>query len=55
MLSVNLVPDDVFTEKETINLDRRDLKILFRGPRPLTMDKARAPLISNSGSRIADP
>lgn len=54
-VSTDLIPDDVFSKEQLKKIVRKDLSLIFSGPRPKVMESARAILLSKLGTRLAQP
>ncbi len=55
LVSLDMIPDDIFTKKQMVKLIHRDINLLLKGSRSVTMDKTRAIPIMKTSSRIAEP
>lgn len=54
-LSTDLIPDTCFNKEELKRMAINDKRILFNGRRPDVTLRAKAILLSKTGSRIAEP
>lgn len=52
-LSMDMVSDDAFNKETLLNLTLMDRSLIFNLPLPKTMRKAKAMILSKTGSKIA--